>query len=483
MQAIGLPTIGVPAIVALLIVCQSPPSDGVGATTAPTAATSYPMPELNPAGRPVGYTGASGSGAEVPTGALATAAADPGTTPDLVTLTAAERQIPAPVLTAYQQAAAILTAEQPGCQLRWQLLAGIGKVESGNAQGRQISADGTVTPTILGPRLTGTGGFARILDTDRGALDDDTVYDRAVGPLQFLPGTWKGAGRDANADGRKDPNNIHDAALAAGGYLCAHGRDLTNPAQLNAAIRAYNPSDAYVRAVLAWATGYGATGPEPVLVTPGTPPATGDAGQPVPPVALAPALTTSGTAAMPGACAPISLTTGSLGAVLTATTLDLTGRYTAVEPADGVLTIHTTVRSTAGQALAQSDRAVPLRPGEPPVLLSQLPLSGLTAPGQTSSVSLTLAVSPPGCPTSTLAALTVTNVSRPPTTSPSPSATKTPAGTPAAAPTPSPSEASSPATGPSPITMASPAATSLALASPSATSPRPSAPPTADRTP
>jgi len=58
----------------------------------------------------------------------------------------------------------------------------------------------------------------------RGAFDHDTAYDRAVGPMQFLPRTWKGTGRDGNTDGTKDPNNIHDAALTTATYLCAHHR-------------------------------------------------------------------------------------------------------------------------------------------------------------------------------------------------------------------------------------------------------------------
>ncbi|MCK9902986.1 hypothetical protein CC117_29210 [Parafrankia colletiae] len=173
-----------------------------------------------------------------------------------ITLSTTAKGIPARVLTAYKEAADQLAADQPGCHLPWELLAAIGKVESGHAAGRPLAVDGTVTRPILGPALNGLGDVALIRDTDDGALDGDTRYDRAVGPMQFIPTTWAVSGRDGNGDGRRDPHNIHDATLAAGHYLCAHGRDLADPDQLRAAIHSYNPSDAYVRTVLTWMAGY-----------------------------------------------------------------------------------------------------------------------------------------------------------------------------------------------------------------------------------
>ncbi|MGX5209402.1 lytic murein transglycosylase [Streptomyces violaceus] len=159
--------------------------------------------------------------------------------------------LPASVFAAYRRAEDRLVREAPGCRLRWQLLAAIGQVESGQARGGRVTSDGTTLAPILGPRLDGVA-FALIRDTDGGAHDGDTAYDRAVGPMQFIPSTWARWGADGNGDGRTDPNNVFDAALAAGRYLCAGGRDLSVPAQLDRAILGYNHSAAYLRTVRAW---------------------------------------------------------------------------------------------------------------------------------------------------------------------------------------------------------------------------------------
>ncbi|MEU0371785.1 lytic transglycosylase domain-containing protein [Streptomyces sp. NPDC006283] len=175
----------------------------------------------------------------------------PGTSIDLPVTGPGEAGIPATVLAAYKQAEQTIAASDPACRLPWQLLAAIGKVESGQARGGRVDANGTTHSPILGPVLNGVG-FANISDSDNGAYDGDRVHDRAVGPMQFIPQTWATWGQDANADGRKDPNNIYDAALAAGRYLCAGGRDLGNKEDLDRAILGYNHSREYLRTVLSW---------------------------------------------------------------------------------------------------------------------------------------------------------------------------------------------------------------------------------------
>ncbi|MGW0076791.1 lytic transglycosylase domain-containing protein [Streptomyces cellulosae] len=164
---------------------------------------------------------------------------------------AAEAGIPATVLDAYKQAEATLREKKPGCNLPWQLLAAIGKVESGQARGGRVTADGTTVTPILGPQLDGNG-FALIRDTDNGAYDGNRMYDQAVGPMQFIPSTWEWAGRDGNGDGRRDPNNVYDAALAAGHYLCRFDWDLSEQGDLRKAILSYNNSTDYLNTVLSW---------------------------------------------------------------------------------------------------------------------------------------------------------------------------------------------------------------------------------------
>jgi hypothetical protein len=139
------------------------------------------------------------------------------------------------VLQAYLRAQQILATEQPGCHLPWWLLAGIGQIESGQADGGLVDAQGTTLVPILGPVLDGSNGTAVL------------PGERAVGPMQFLPSTWALWGGGGN------PNNVYDAALAAGRYLCAGGGNLSDPAQQVAAVFSYNHSDSYVQQVLSWA--------------------------------------------------------------------------------------------------------------------------------------------------------------------------------------------------------------------------------------
>ncbi|MEE1737353.1 lytic transglycosylase domain-containing protein [Streptomyces sp. BE147] len=175
----------------------------------------------------------------------------PGASSNLPMTGTAESGIPASILAAYKQAEETVAGTDAACRLPWQLLAAIGKVESGQARGGRVDANGTTLSPILGPALNGQG-FALIKDTDGGAYDGDATHDRAVGPMQFIPSTWATWGQDANADGRKDPNNIYDAALAAGRYLCAGSRDLALAADLDRAVLSYNHSREYLRTVRSW---------------------------------------------------------------------------------------------------------------------------------------------------------------------------------------------------------------------------------------
>lgn len=172
-------------------------------------------------------------------------------------VSAGQSGIPVTVLAAYRQAEANLAASMPACHLPWWVLAGIGRIESGHAGGGRVDETGTTRGLILGPRLDGSlAGSAVIRDSDGGALDGDPAYDRAVGPMQFLPGTWKAYARDGNGDGVANPHNVFDAATTAGVYLCRNGGDLSVPANLARAILAYNHSDSYLQSVLSWGMAY-----------------------------------------------------------------------------------------------------------------------------------------------------------------------------------------------------------------------------------
>ncbi|WP_153143266.1 lytic transglycosylase domain-containing protein [Nesterenkonia halophila] len=173
---------------------------------------------------------------------------------------AADTGIPERPLAAYAGASLHLAESRPDCRIGWTTLAGIGRVESvhGSHGGSQIAEDGTVRPEIIGIPLDGRPGTREIVDTDGGELDGDDVWDRAVGPMQFIPTTWERRGRDGNRDGVADPQQYDDAALAAAGHLCAHGGDLTEDSGWNAAVAAYNQSDNYARSVAGWAEDYAA---------------------------------------------------------------------------------------------------------------------------------------------------------------------------------------------------------------------------------
>ncbi|ONH28967.1 lytic murein transglycosylase [Pseudofrankia asymbiotica] len=493
--------VAVPAVGLLLLLGGGPasPHDDEAAASSPgnqpVRGSDYPMPPLTPAGVGgddggvlVTASPSPGEGGEVSTDALAAAAVGAGDS-GLVRLSGANNQIPDRVLAAYQRAVATMSGELPGCHLRWELLAGIGRVESNNANGRSITADGVVTPTIIGVALDGKGGRALIRDTDGGSFDQDKVYDRAVGPMQFIPSTWKTSGRDGNSDGRKDPSNISDAALAAGGYLCARGRDITDPARLRAAIFSYNPSDAYVRAVLGWMDGYinssPTTVPIPVVaLTPGP----GASSSPAPAVTLAAGLPSPSAGASASAsptsaaCATIAITASSLAASVnqsaTGTGLEVTGTYTAAAAnATGNVSIHAEARaSSGGTVLAQGDTSVPAQPAAGSTPLARLSLTPATA----SSVTVALTTTPAGCAARTLTTIVITGI---PTATPTPTPTPTASATPTSSPTPTPSPVPTTAASTSPPTASlAPSPTRTSDAPASASTPPPSATPTAGTT-
>ncbi|WP_312033456.1 lytic transglycosylase domain-containing protein [Nocardia veterana] len=178
--------------------------------------------------------------------------------------------IPEIVLAAYRNAELTLQSSEPNCGLSWSLLAGIGRIESNHAGHGRTDAAGTTIGTIYGPALDGTLPGNEVIK----AADGNFV--RAVGPMQFLPGTWSLYASDGNGDGVADPNNVFDASLAAGKYLCSGGLNLRDPQQELRAVLRYNNSTAYAANVLSWANAYKTGGAptqvqiSPELIPPGT---------------------------------------------------------------------------------------------------------------------------------------------------------------------------------------------------------------------
>lgn len=185
----------------------------------------------------------------LPTGLAAVVAGAGSSQATLTPSHTALADIPGTLLGSYQQAA----ASCPG--LRWPVLAAIGKVESDHGRGRGATPGQNpgIAARIIGPPLDGSRGTARVTDTDGGRLDGDAVLDRAVGPMQFLPGTWARWGRDGDGDGTADPHNIFDAVASAAAYLCGV-RGRVDDAR--AALSSYNRSAEYVSRVLAVAANY-----------------------------------------------------------------------------------------------------------------------------------------------------------------------------------------------------------------------------------
>ncbi|GII62670.1 hypothetical protein Skr01_27550 [Sphaerisporangium krabiense] len=103
--------------------------------------------------------------------------------------------------------------------LSWTVLAAIGQVESGHGRNN-------------GPSSAG-----------------------ALGPMQFMPATWKAYGVDGDGDGTPDIWSPYDAVPSAARYLCANGA-AQGGAKLRSAVYRYNHSWAYVDKVLGIADGY-----------------------------------------------------------------------------------------------------------------------------------------------------------------------------------------------------------------------------------
>ncbi|SDD26593.1 lytic transglycosylase domain-containing protein [Nocardioides lianchengensis] len=230
---------------------------GVGAGSATATQTPDPLPATS-----------LPDGTSVPTQAIeapASVSSPDGVAPGIgaggaaqAVSTASTAGIPSVALAAYQRAETVINAADESCNLTWQLVAAIGRVESdhGRYGGNTLDDQGVARPGIFGIALDGSNKTQAIADTDAGQFDGDAKWDRAVGPLQFIPSTWSVVGVDADGDGRRDPQDIDDAALASAVYLCSGDDDLSTTAGQRTAVYRYNHSDSYVDLVLSIMSNY-----------------------------------------------------------------------------------------------------------------------------------------------------------------------------------------------------------------------------------
>ncbi|WP_433662692.1 peptidoglycan DD-metalloendopeptidase family protein [Nocardia sp. CA-128927] len=77
-----------------------------------------------------------------------------------------------------------------------------------------IARAAALCPEVTAPLL------AAQLQQESGFNVDAHSPAGAVGPAQFMPGTWDAHGVDGDGDGRKDPRSIPDAVISQGRYDC-----------------------------------------------------------------------------------------------------------------------------------------------------------------------------------------------------------------------------------------------------------------------
>ncbi len=345
-----------------------------GNVAAPAGTTVLP-----PAAPPTySYPGSPASGETLPAGARAPGGTglNGGRSGGTASTQLASNGIPSRAVQAYQAAAAAAD-----CGIPWTLVAAIGRVESNHGQfaGATLLSDGRSDPPIVGIPLDGRPGVAEIKDTDGGKWDGDKTFDRAVGPMQFIPSSWATFGVDGDRDGKADPFDIDDAAASAAKYLCrAGGGNLSSEASQRNAVYSYNRATAYVDTVMALAAVY------------------------------------AGGAPIDGSPAP-------------------NGSPRALPP----IKVPTLPPATQGDPPAAPGTTTPPAPGKPKPTTSAHPTRPSSpAPPTTPTSTPTTPTAPPSTPgTPTPSGSSSSSTSSSPTPSPSPTCTPTPSGSPSPPPT------------------------------------------------
>ena len=133
--------------------------------------------------------------------------------------------IPAIAMSAYRRAEQKMAVEAPGCGLSWNLLAGIGRIESGHASGGAVDARGTAVVPIYGPALDGTLPGNEVIP--QSSVGNRVSFARAMGPMEFLPGTWARYASDGKVTAQpirktcSTPPSRLPGTCAAAGSTCA----------------------------------------------------------------------------------------------------------------------------------------------------------------------------------------------------------------------------------------------------------------------
>lgn len=172
--------------------------------------------------------------AAAPAAAPAPQAAPPAVAPDPLAAPPAGLRIPAQAMAAYRKAQQIMATAAPDCGVTWNLLAGIGRIES-----------------------AAVGGTSAVR----------AVHSRSTAPTKFATATWSRFASDGDGDGTFDPKNPFDATLATARHLCSGGTDFRNQSKTLKALLRYNDSMAFAANVLGWAAAY-ATGTAPLNLPP-----------------------------------------------------------------------------------------------------------------------------------------------------------------------------------------------------------------------
>lgn len=121
--------------------------------------------------------------------------------------------IPDVAAQAYLNASAKVRDLSGHCHVPVEILAAVGRIESNHGQVAELDEYGRTRQILRGFDTTGP-------DTDGGEIDGDPTKDWAVGPMQFIPDSWKAYGHDGDGDGVADPSSFFDAALSTAWYLC-----------------------------------------------------------------------------------------------------------------------------------------------------------------------------------------------------------------------------------------------------------------------